>query len=286
MNKVFDFKLKPLVRLLWASKGAKEYWESKIIDSQNLVYNARLEAYKRGILKTFPVFIYNGTHVDTELDEANYGEKLFTVNCTPTKHRTHKLFYDKLGSGKLHFFSNDKDVLVFNEDAYKTSELYLTLGYSEADLPNSMWYTMKATNGIVNPMAEMMNPDKMNYLLNPFLMHLGISIIPYVAKSWDDEYSLELAKKILDIMKEIDPETTKDVIALLEMPTRCSTWRGLADITTPIFKSYTDTTSYVDKIIVDYEVKMSYYIRGFIPGAPYGTIFPWISKKQQNELKK
>lgn len=284
MSKVHDFKVTPLVRLLWASKGSKEYWEPKLKGVQELVRKARIEAYKRGILKTLSLFIHNGIEANLE-DGINHGKERFAFSCSPTPHREHKFYYHKLGAGKMHFFTNTDDIFEFSEDFYRDNELSLTLGYSEANLQNFMWFTNKSSNGIIDPSAEMINVDKMNYLLNPFLRHLGLSILPYVAKSWDDEYSINLANQILDVMKEIDAEATKDLISLLEMPTRYSSWRGIADVTTPIFKSYTNTTSYVDKIVVDYEVKMSHYLRSFIPGAPYGTVFPWVTKKNQKAFK-
>lgn len=280
MNNIYQYQVYPFSRLIWASKDAKEYWDDKFKRVQVLVSIAQLEAFKKGVLKSFTLFQYKGTDYTELINSFPEGtEEKLRIEASNIRFRPHKAYLASLGEGWITLYSNS-NIITMNKDSIKDYELYLSFGYSNADMPNYFWYNSKVTNKIIDPSMEMANDSEFNFLLNPYLRHLGIYILPYIAKSWDDQYSLNLANNILDIMREIDEETTKDLITLLEMPIRISSWRGVTEIDIPIFKTMTNTTTYKEKIVKEYEIKMSYLLRDFIPGAPYGIRFPWKRKSE------
>lgn len=282
-----DLKVNPLCRLIWTGKPAKDYWEERVVKSQQFMQKVRVEALKRNIFKThsFWIGVSDKNNITISELESSDARQILSIPAGTSPYRRHKAYVGhKEYEGNFHVFTNRKNVPMFQASIFNKYDLNLTLGYCEADSENMFWYYTLAGDGVIDPTGEMQNPDKMNFYLNPFLRSIGISILPYVAKSWDDEYSLNLAKQIVDLMNELDPEATKDVVSLLEMPARFDSWRAVSEVHTPILKVITDSTPYKEKVLIDYEVKMSHYIRHFIPGASYGTVFPYISKKEERRL--
>lgn len=280
-------RVNPLCRFIWNTLDAKEYWEEKITRVQQILKIVYLEAYKTGVFKTYSH--WSSRQSDNSIflsDIGRYGKFIAEIPSGTSPARKVKAYsWYCNDEGLFRLFANQEDFPLLPEDIMLKHDLFLTAGYAEADIDNVFWYLNNANNGILDPIAEMEDQDEFNWLLNPFLRHLGISLLPYVPKSWKDEYSLELAGKIFNMVKEIDEEIAKDLQTLLELPTKWDCWRGVAIIDTPIFKSVTDSVPYKVKQEVKYEVKMTHLLRLFIPGATYGIVFPYITKKEERKLK-
>lgn len=280
-------RINPLCRFIWNTSEAKNYWEEKIMNIQAVLQIAKLEAYKIGLFKTY--VNWNAHTSDNSvllIDVGRYGELIAQIPSGTSPSRKMKAYnWFNNDEGLLRIFSNSSNVPLLPEEIVLKHDLFLTLGYCEANTDNLFWYLECSSKGIYDPIAEMDDKDHFNWYLNPFLRHLGISLLPYVPKSWKDEYSLELAKKFFALVESIDGEVAKYLQMILELPTKWDCWRGVAIIDTPIFKSVTDSVPYKEKNEIEYEVKMNHLLRSFIPGSSYGIVFPYITKKEERKLK-
>lgn len=283
MNKIIPIRINPICRLIWNTEEAKDAWEVKLYKSKLVLDKAKFEAYKRGILKTYGFWISRDDYDTNKIEKASeFGKCILSMQSgSPLGMEFTYYNFFNTHEGIFYLFSNEDEVPELPYELMKRYDLSLTTAYTNSNMANNEWYKQQILSGFNDPIGEMRDFELANHLLNPFFRHLGISVLPYIARSWGDEYSLDLANKIWDIVLEIDDVIAKDIENILKMPTKWDCWRGVSIVDTPIFKTIKDSVTYKENNVLEYTG--SFFD---VEGAAKGNCFPYINKIAEGMLKK
>lgn len=108
-----------------------------------------------------------------------------------------------------------------------------------------------------------------SHLISPFLRYIDLRLIPHVPCSPSCEHSVKIAEDIYELGKEKKVMGIEDLVLLLSMPAEWDAAKGIAYISTPMFKIEASSVTCYPKHVVQKEG--TYYPEG----APTGLKFPW-----------
>lgn len=111
-------------------------------------------------------------------------------------------------------------------------------------------------------------PSKYKVISSAF-RYIGVRILSHMPKSFCDEPSLEVANKWVETARYLKVEGIEDNIDILNLPYSWDCLKGVAIVSTPVFKFSTESVPCYPKHVVN--VTSDYYPEE----APKGVRFPW-----------
>jgi hypothetical protein len=281
--KLLDFEMPQFTRIQFVSKEAKEYWESRI----NKARMAKRELEYLSILhdlRDCATIHVPATDLEAKMYEyAKNGMILFpVVKVNSSMGVSHKHFIAENGQPFSWFCVLTKSMekaLEFteayrNEDHVKMGDL---LGYPSCC---SIAFSDRVSKGYFDPMFQVAESTKKDFVknqketfirlnsktpweINPFLRYIGIKLIPHIPCSFSCEHSLKMAKQWLDLGETHKVGGLEELKEILQFSIEWDALKGIAYISTPIFKIEKNSVTCYPKYVVQKE----------------GTLFPKYAAK-------
>lgn len=111
--------------------------------------------------------------------------------------------------------------------------------------------------------------DKAYHVTSPLLRYSGVRIVPHIACSFNCEASLKMAEDWIRIARDYEQEGIEYTIDMLSMPMEWDCLKGIAYVSTPVFKIEANSLTCYPKYVVQKEGTH------FPQEAPTALKFPW-----------
>lgn len=120
--------------------------------------------------------------------------------------------------------------------------------------------------------------SSIHHELSPLLRYVGIRFAPNIPCSLDCKHSSEMVNKWVQLAKGLKLDGVDDLINILHMPMSWDVHKGIAVVSTPLFKVTTNSMSTYERYIVEKE-------GDFYPkGVPTGLKFPYQIPAKYNKI--
>lgn len=271
---LLKFKLPKYVRTQWATKELKDAWEEKLMLMRRIPSMLDRLAVFKG-LRPCAVVRVNDKDMDAFKQEMADNAAFFI----PTeKDRGSWLGVVSLDMMKAYELSSilksnnggaDKraGMLGVPECCHTFNKETGVAGYHDA----TWQYASNASDGNLKKRGETSIRIKRecHQHSTPMLRSIGIRILPWVPCSPDCQASIHIADELVRLGKEANIQHFDEFLNMLEMPIEWNALKGIAYVSTPLFKIEHDSVTCYPTYIVQKEG--TYYPEG----APRGLKFPW-----------
>lgn len=113
--------------------------------------------------------------------------------------------------------------------------------------------------------------DDFNTISSVF-RYLTVRTISHFPKSFDDKESLEVSRKWIQLAKDLKLDGLDEVLDIMKLPYRWDCYKGIAEVTTPVFRFMVNSMNCYPRHIIEQE-------SDFYPKeAPFGVGFPFQTK--------
>lgn len=85
---------------------------------------------------------------------------------------------------------------------------------------------------------------------NQLLRYWGLRVTSHLPHSFDCQETIDFGKKWIEVMRDIDEEGLEYLLEILDMPIRWDQYRGILEVTTPIFRGITTTGFTEDRYVI------------------------------------
>ncbi|MDP5273699.1 hypothetical protein [Chengkuizengella axinellae] len=288
----FEHEIPPFARMSWVSKEVKDQWEARMQKACKVYSRLELETVKHGIRDCTTRHI-SGNNLEYEMEQlAKDGLVFLPIRKVGTysgfAHKHPPVLQGKPWAYYGVVSKEPEKAWLFSHSSNNNSKvdhetIGQLLGYPKCcrDFFDSVWLDgyidpvwQQALNSkeenIKNKKEQFIRvKDTVNHENNVMLRYIGVRIVPNIPCSLDCSHSLENARKWIELGKELNLEGVDDLIYLLKLPVEWDCQKGIAYISTPLFKIETNSMTCYPKHVVQKEGTE------FPKGTPLGNKFPW-----------
>jgi hypothetical protein len=297
--KLLDFTLPPSARTIFVSRPVKEKYEPMIAKASTAFYDLEVATVKHGLRACTTRHIHP--------DNLEAVQKAFEEQGLIF------LPFKKVGSyaGFAHYHPpviegeewgwygavarNKEDAerfAYYSTEELNHVELGRLLGYPECCLKffkevwlsgyiDPVWQQAERTESNVRAKHEhiiVMNQDS-PYESNAMMRYIGIRAVPHIACSFDCKHTEKMGKDWIALGERLGMEGMEELKYFLQMPVEWDASKGIAYVTTPIFKIETNSVPCYPKYVVRKEGTI------FPPETPNGRKFPFTESWKFKEAK-
>lgn len=290
---LLPFALPPHSRIQWVNKKIKESWEPRLEAARDAYWFVeRYSVYQK--LRKCALITVNSQHMDSFKKEIEgFGAFFLPIKKTVAR------------EGFNHMDKEAKEGQPFNwhgvlakemEDAYAFAEAYrkddivtqgMMLGYPTCCIEH---FNECLPKGYFDPIFQMADrsleitkkkdehfirlTDEAYHITSPLLRYTGIRIVPHIPCSFNCEGSKKIAEDWIRLARDYEQSGIEHAIMMLSMPMEWDCLRGIAYISSPVFKIEANSLTCHPKYVVQKEGTH------FPEEAPTGLKFPWNAFKR------
>jgi len=296
MMELLGFDMPPFARIQYVTAGVKNEWEPRVARAAKAYYDLELLTVKHGVRACTTRHV---SPQNLEYDLQNFA-----------RHGLVWLPIQRVGSyqGFAHKHPPVQEgrpwawygvVARTMEDALKFVEASTTkfdhdvlgqlLGYPDCcrKFFNEVWGA-----GYIDPIWQQAGGDlehmiqhevtegqemvhfssSVSHLTVSMLRYIGVRIVPHIPCSVGCKHSEHIAQAWFEVGEKEEVEGLRDLVALLTLPTEWDCLRGIAVVSTPLFKIQTNSMTTTKRYIVRKDGEW------YPEEAPSGLKFPWQTK--------
>lgn len=278
---LLDFEMPPFARMVWSSKEVEEEWAPKVSLAAKAYNQLEYESVIHGLRACTTAHAPSDKLVPCTQSYAKRGlmyHPLKQVGAYSGFAHTHQpVIQGQPWTWYGVVAKNPKDAYAFAEASAMTEDtqgkpidhdmIGELLGYPKCcrEFFTNVWGA-----GYVDPVwqqAENCSEDsfikKEDHLIqigantpwetSPLLRYIGVRIVPQIPCSHDCKHSLETAHNWLALGEELKVEGLTELRELLQMPVEWDCLKGIAYVSTPIFKIETNSMTCYPRHVVQKE---------------------------------
>jgi hypothetical protein len=288
---LFDFSMPPFVRLNFVDLKIKEKWEKKIALARKFLWDMEYETVRHGLRSCLSDSIHIN-HMGIGLGHIAKAGLLFN----PIRETTlvsgfasqHLPITDPHNHAVYGVIAKDIKTMMDFTEAEQTEDhqaIGKMLGYPQCCIDTflHLWQSghtdLTWDQAYANHREDSSNGKehirtKVNPIINPiFKSSLRIGFFTHVPCSFNCEHTKKLAEDWVQLAKDLGRiEDIENTMEILRMPTKWDALKGIATISTPVFKITTNSLTCVERHVV--EIEGDHYPEE----APSGLVFPWKNK--------
>lgn len=263
--------IRPFTRIIWKNDDIKKEWKPKLNKAQHVHHESEWKTVAEGYRDVCTVHISNKNYkrmIDKLTEDGMFFKPLHKTarySGFSHKHITPK------GNENYNWYGvASKDNKICKEFAkadrkndHKTIGKYLNFPQCCRDKFNKVW-----SKGIIDPIFEavecldeselvykdngkLLKIDEVYPESHMMLRYIGIRMTSHLPCSMKCEKTKEYSHFWKEVKKEIDKDGYNYLMEILKMPLTWDAYRGIVEVTTPIFKVITTTGFTWDKRIVE-----------------------------------
>lgn len=297
---LLDFTMPPVTRNQWATKELKDEWEPRANEARRVYQILEKFSVVRGLRRCATVTVHSS---NMEGFRKFLGENgLFFVPIEKIAEGngfTHNIEKPRPQDTRYSWFGVIAKVMV---DAYAFLEAYTNkddakqgelLGYPKCCVDafvdnwskgyfDPIWqFAANSTENIKKREDTFIRiTTGSDHLISPFLRYIGIRAIPHMPCTCHCEESSKIAEQWIALARDLKVPGVSDLEYLLSMPVEWDCLKGIAYISSPMFKIEVNSMTCYPKYVVQKEGTE-------VPiNAPRGLKFPWNEFGRPSRRKK
>ncbi len=293
---LLPFRMPPFARLIWVSSRAKEVWGERIEVAKRTYARLEQETVKAGLRSCTTLHIAPDQLTEMVANLAEQGLVFLPLR----KVGSYKGFahsHPPVVEGKSWSYygvvaRNLTDALSFKQASVDNDHVTLgnLLGYPTCctSFFNEVWTAgyidpiwQQASNSgeaIINTSPQSIMLSSVHRYNSSMLRYVGLRLTPHLPCSFTCEATDKMALSWIKLGRELALEGLDDLITILQFPIEWDCLKGIANISTPIFKIVTNSMPTTERYIVQKKGTV------YPDEAPSALKFPWVRLKSQ--LKK
>lgn len=294
---LLNFEMPPFARIVWASKAIKDKWEPKVNLASGAYYSLERESVAHGLRQCYTEHIPQNQMVQKLQSLASKGLTFVPVQAVGSysgfAHRHPPVvegrpwaWYGAVGNTPQAAYSFAYASSATPESKDKNIDHRVIgnlLGYPTCcqDFFDREWRA-----GYVDPVwqeAENCRYENIkkrsSYLIrlkqgipcetSVMLRYIGLRILPHIPCAHDCKHSHQMAKDWVQLGKDIKVKGLEELLEIMQFPVEWDCLKGVAYVSTPIFKIETNSMTCYPRYVVQRE-GISYP-----EDAPKSMKFPW-----------
>jgi hypothetical protein len=288
---LFDFAIPPFIRINFTDDKVKEKWQTKITQARKFLWDMEYETVRHGLRSCLADSIHINSMSAAMMDIVRMGLLFNPVRETPLTNgfaSQHLPITDPHNHAIYGAIAKDMKTMmnfVEAEEAEDYQAIGKMLGYPQCCIDTflSLWQSghvdLTWDQAHANHQEEDINGKgyirtKVNPVMNPiFKNSIRIGLFTHIPCSFHCEHTKKLTEDWVQLAKDLNRKADiENTMEILRMPVKWDALKGIASISTPVFKITTNSLSCVDRHVV--EIEGDYYPEE----APSGLVFPWKNK--------
>lgn len=294
---LLDFNLPPFARVVWASGKIKENWEPRLQKAQNVFHVMEKQSVVHGLRKCTTEHISPDNFL-RRMQELSRQGLTFSPMQAVGSYTGFSHYHPPVVKGKpwAWYGAVSSDPKAAYSFAYHSSstpesrhldvnhkEIGKLLGYPDCcqHFFNTVWRA-----GYVDPIWQSAcncKPENIKkktdttirlksltpYQTVSMLRYINVRVTPHIPCALDCEPSVQMAKDWIQLARDIHIDGIEDLLEIMQFPIEWDCLKGIAYISTPIFKVETNSVACYPRYTVQKEGTM------YPADAPEGLKFPW-----------
>lgn len=298
-----EYRMSPFVRLNWANLEAREFWEPRLQSAAEAFNFLEMETVAKGIRSCATTHIFP-QDMESRLLELGSRGLMFLPIQKVGQYGGFSHYHPPVIEGRPWSYygvvsKSPDDARLFVESSDHTSEkgvdhttIGRLLGFPDCCIEffNEVW-----CKGFVDPIwQQAKGVDKkfvseesehlirlnrgVDHNLNDMLRYIGLRIISHLPCSFDCKKSSQIANSWIELGRELEIEGLDDLLDILKWPIEWDCLKGIAIVSTPVFKLTTNSVTCYPRYVVQKEGLI------YPEKAARGLKFPFIDAKTRNPI--
>lgn len=299
--KLLNFQMPPFARIQYVTQEIKEMWEPRVAKAMKAYYDLEILTVQAGIRAC------TTRHIPPQNLEAEmakfarmglYWLPITRVGAYSGFAHTHPPVIEGRPWTFYGVVSNSLESALAFVDASNNlnhDTLGKLLGYPDccreffdkvwgAGYVDPIWQQAMNAHGTTARVESSIEDDKpdsykvihltndVSHMAVSMLRYIGVRAVPHIPCSMDCEHTKEIARQWIGLGFEKDVEGIDDLVKLLTLPTEWDCLKGVAVVSTPLFKISTNSVTCFPRHLVRKEGTW------YPEEAPSGLKFPWETK--------